>query len=115
MPGKTPLVPLIDIKDAIRRINRYTKDLTLRSFARDELAQDAVERCIEIISEASRRIPDELKARHPKIPWRKIAGIGNIFRHEYDAVSTPMVWEVVRRDLRPLARAVAAMILHLKK
>jgi uncharacterized protein with HEPN domain len=89
MAGRTALVPLTDIRDAIRRIERYTAGKSLAAFRRDELVHDAVERCLEIISEASRRLPEEMKARHPGIPWRNVAGLGNVFRHEYDAVSTP--------------------------
>ncbi len=110
MAGRTALVPLTDIRDAIRRIERYTKGKNLALFRRDELVNDAVERCLEIISEASRRLPEEMKSRHADIPWRKVAGLGNVFRHEYDAVSTPLVWEIVREHLPPLKRAVAAMI-----
>ena len=110
MAGRTALVPLTDIRDAIRRIERYTAGKSLAAFRRDELVHDAVERCLEIISEASRRLPEEMKARHPGIPWRNVAGLGNVFRHEYDAVSTPLVWEIVREHLPPLKRAVAAMI-----
>ncbi len=110
MARKTALVPLTDIRDAIRRIERYTEGKSLASFRRDELVTDAVERCLEIISEASRRLPDDLKRHHSDIPWRKVAGLGNIFRHEYDAVSTPLVWEIVREHLPPLKRAITAMI-----
>lgn len=110
MAAKTALVPLTDIRDAIRRIERYTKGKNLAAFRRDELVNDAVERCLEIISEASRRLPEELKAQHPDIPWRKVAGLGNVFRHEYDAVSTPLVWEIVQDSLPPLKRTIAAMI-----
>lgn len=102
MAGRTALVPLTDIRDAIRRIERYTAGKSLAAFRRDELVHDAVERCLEIISEASRRLPEEMKARHPGIPWRNVAGLGNVFRHEYDAVSTPLVWEIVREHLPPL-------------
>src|ERR1700752_4672994 len=67
----------------------------------------AVTRCLEIISEASRRLPDELKARHPSIAWKRIAGAGNIYRHNYEDVEARFVWETVQRDL-PLFRAVIA-------
>jgi len=45
---------------------------------------------------------DELKARHPQIPWSKVAGIGNILRHEYAGVSAPVMWKLVQEDLTPL-------------
>nr|WP_294507592.1 HepT-like ribonuclease domain-containing protein [uncultured Rhodopila sp.] len=44
-------------------------------------------RCLEIISEASRRLPEEMKSRHPSIPWRNVGAAGNIFRHEYEKVA----------------------------
>jgi uncharacterized protein with HEPN domain len=53
-----------------------------------------VERCIEIVSEATRRLPDEIKARYPDIPWHQIAGIGNVLRHDYDLVDERVIWEV---------------------
>jgi len=52
------------------------------------------ERCIEIVSEATRHIPDDIKARYPNIPWRQIAGIGNVLRHNYDIVDSRIIWEV---------------------
>jgi uncharacterized protein with HEPN domain len=74
------------------------------------MLRDAVERNIERISEASRHIPRSVKAKHPEIPWRKIAGIGNILRHAYPIVDDSLVWEVVVRDLPPLRAAVEQML-----
>jgi uncharacterized protein with HEPN domain len=62
----------------------------------------AVTRCLEIISEASRRLPDELKARHPSIAWKDMAGAGNIYRHDYEDVAAKHVWDAVQIDLPPL-------------
>ena len=106
MAVRTPRVPLTDMRDAIRRIERYTRAQTAASFAKNELVRDAVERCIEIISEASRRVPADLKSLHPEIPWGKIAAIGNVFRHDYDEVYSPLVWEIVTDHLPALQRAV---------
>jgi uncharacterized protein with HEPN domain len=77
------------------------------SFHDDLRTVYAVTRCLEIISEASRRLPDELKARHPSIAWKRIAGAGNIYRHNYEDVEARFVWETVQRDL-PSLRAVIA-------
>ncbi|MGO9546091.1 MAG: DUF86 domain-containing protein [Rhodomicrobium sp.] len=58
-----------------------------------------VERGIEIISEASRRLPDDLKKRHAGIPRSKVAGIGNVLRHNYEHVSAAILWTLVRTEL----------------
>jgi uncharacterized protein with HEPN domain len=54
------------------------------------------------ISEARRHLPDELKARHPEILWIKVAGIGNVLRHGYENISSPVMWKLVREDLPKL-------------
>jgi uncharacterized protein with HEPN domain len=66
-----------------------------------------VTRCLEIISEASRRLPDDLKTRHPSIAWEDMAGAGNIYRHEYEDVAAQQVWDTVQIDLPPLRAAIA--------
>lgn len=68
---------LRDILEAISRIRAYTKDKTYADFQNENWLQDAVERNIERVSEASRHLPSELKARHPDIPWDEIGAIGN--------------------------------------
>ena len=60
---------------------------------------------MEIISEASRRLSDDLKARHPDIPWMKIAGIGNVLRHNYESIAAPVMWALVQTDLPILEKA----------
>jgi uncharacterized protein with HEPN domain len=69
-----------------------------------------VERCIEIVSEASRRVPVELKESHPAIPWPKIAGIGNVLRHDYDVVNNATIWHAATVDLLPLKGAVQRLL-----
>jgi uncharacterized protein with HEPN domain len=61
----------------------------------------AVTRCLEIISEASRRLPKELKVRHPAIAWKQMAGAGNVYRHDYEDVVAQFVWNTVQRALPP--------------
>jgi uncharacterized protein with HEPN domain len=74
----------------------------------------AVEREIEIISEASRRIPKKLKAAEADIPWQQIAGIGNVLRHDYEVVADPMVWNVVQEHLPLLEAAVRRLLARLE-
>ena len=75
-------------------------------FQADQRTVYAVARCLEIISEASRRLPVELKARHPKIPWRDIAGLGSVYRHDYEGVRNDVMWRTVQQGLEPLLAVV---------
>ena len=68
----------------------------------------AMERAIEIISEASRHIPDDLKATASEITWRQIAGIGNVLRHDYQAVRPAILTSVIERDLPGLKTVLLA-------
>lgn len=63
-------------------------------------------RCLEIISEASRRLPEDLKARHPAIEWLEMAAAGNFYRHEYEDVAARRVWDTLMHSLPPLRTAV---------
>jgi uncharacterized protein with HEPN domain len=66
----------------------------------------AVTRCLEIISEASRRLPQQLKERHPQMPWLDIAGAGNIYRHNYEDVLEEILWRTLKHALEPLKAVV---------
>jgi uncharacterized protein with HEPN domain len=93
---------LFDIIEAIEHIRSETAGITLDSFEADWRKRWLVERGVEIVSEASRHLTDELKARHPGIPWSKVAGIGNILRREYQRVAADVLWLVAQEDLPPL-------------
>jgi uncharacterized protein with HEPN domain len=72
--------------------------VTLDAFEADWRKRWLVERGVEIISEASRHLTDELKARHPEIPWPKVAGIGNVLRHDYESIAAPVMWKLVQDE-----------------
>ncbi len=77
-------------------------DISLEAYETDWQRQWLIERGIEIISEASRHLGDEIKARHPEIPWKKVAGIGNVLRHDYESVAAPIIWKLAQIDLQLL-------------
>lgn len=95
---------LLDIVEAIERVRECIVDASLEDFEADWRRQWLVERGVEIISEASRHRDDELKARHPEIPWRKVAGIGNVLRHSYGAIAAAVLWKLAHSDLQPLEK-----------
>src|SRR4029077_2943415 len=100
MAKPSPVPRLTDIIEAIELIRSEMAGVTLDAFEPDRRKRWLIERGIEIISEASRRLPDALKARHASIPWPKVAGIGNVLRHDYERVAHDVLWHVVR-DARP--------------
>lgn len=98
-----------DMIDHIDYILAKTQHLSLPDFRADRDVRQSVERSMEIISEASRRLPDELKKTRSEIPWRQVADFGNILRHTYYEVNANIVWRIVTEDLAPLREALIAM------
>jgi uncharacterized protein with HEPN domain len=97
---------LDDIEQHIKLAVQFTADLDYAAFCDDTRTVYAVTRCLEIISEASRRLPDDLKTRHPAIPWKDIAGAGNVYRHDYEDVAARIIWDTVLLALPPLRNAI---------
>jgi uncharacterized protein with HEPN domain len=96
---------LADIVEAIDRIDSVLNGVTLEAFELDWEKRWLVERGIEIISEASRHLPNDLKTRQAAIPLSKVAGIGNVLRHDYDRAAPDVLWKLVRDDLPVLGKA----------
>lgn len=97
---------LIDIRHNIHLARSFVAGLTYEQFQQNHMAFYAVTRCLEIISEASRRLPADLKVRYPQIPWAEMAGAGNVYRHDYEEVQQRLVWGTVHTRLPLLLAAV---------
>ncbi|MBV8927004.1 MAG: DUF86 domain-containing protein [Bradyrhizobium sp.] len=113
MPSERTTGALRDILHHIDLANQFAEGLDRSTFKSDLKTVYAVTRCLEIISEASRRLPDELKARHPSISWRQMAGAGNVYRHDYEDVAAQFVWDTVQWALPPLEAVVEEEIKRL--
>jgi uncharacterized protein with HEPN domain len=87
---------------AIERIREVTAAMNLASFEQDWRSRLIVERCLQIISEPSRSLPNDLKSRHAHIPWPRIAAIGNRLRHEYDDILPDILWTIVSDNISAL-------------
>jgi len=90
---------LDDILQAITFIREYVKDMDYKAFESDRKTQDAVIRNLEVIGEAARTIPDEIRDKAVEIEWYKIIALRNILIHEYFGVNLKIVWDVIQNKL----------------
>ncbi|WP_340106583.1 HepT-like ribonuclease domain-containing protein [Rhodohalobacter sp. 8-1] len=90
---------LEDMLESMRRIQNYTDGLTFEEFTSSTLKMDAVIRNLEIIGEASKNVPDNLKNKYPEIPWRSMYGLRNYVVHEYFGIDFENIWKIIREEL----------------
>jgi uncharacterized protein with HEPN domain len=106
MPSRADERSLRDILFHIDLATQFVAGFDRDTFKNDLRTLYAVTRCLEIISEASRRLPDDLKMRHPAIAWKQMAGAGNVYRHDYEDVAAQFVWDTVQRALPSLREVI---------
>lgn len=94
-------VVLRHMRDALEAISEYTTG-GRDEFFRSRLIQDAVIRNLEVLGEAAKQVPNEVRNRHPHIPWRRIAGLRDVLIHQYFGVDLETVWSVVERNVSSL-------------
>jgi|SRR3989344_894771 len=97
---------LADIKDAIGKIESYTKKMAFSDFSRDGKTIDAVVRNLEVIGEAVKNIPKTARDKNPHLPWGKIIGMRNKISHEYFGVDLDIIWQTIKTDLPELKQAI---------
>ncbi len=104
MHSKTVRRALRDISENIGLAKAFVSHLTFQEFQADIRSIYAETRCLEIISEATRRLGDDILAKYPTIGWQKVRSAGNLYRHEYDNVSPRVLWNTVEDALDELER-----------
>ena len=114
MPSKNPAQRLRDIVENVDAIAEFTAQMDFAAFVADRKTVYAVVRALEIISEASRRLPGETRERHTEIDWVAIAAAGNVYRHEYESVDEALVWHTARHGLTALRSVATAEIDQLR-
>jgi len=100
---------LDDIFTSIGKIERYTANMTRKTFVADERTLDAVAHNLQVIGEAVKNIPDDMRDRYPQIEWRKIAGLRDILAHAYFAIDDEIVWDIVQTKLTALGDCITTM------
>ena len=99
---RDPEALIADIVTYGRRALGYVAHVDEAGFLAQTGIQDQVIRCLEVIGEAARRIPDDVRSEYPEVPWVQMAGMRNHLAHAYDAVDARAVWLTVVRDLPPV-------------
>ncbi|NFV80532.1 DUF86 domain-containing protein [Magnetospirillum aberrantis SpK] len=96
--------------EAIERVTTYVDGMRREDFVRDNRTQDAVLRNLEVLGEASKRVPSYIQHRHAEIPWSRIGDMRNILVHEYHSVDPEIVLDAARNDLPPLVGPLRAVL-----
>lgn len=105
---------LLDILECIKRIEKYTDGFTQKKLEGNELVADAVIRNLEIIGEAAKNIPADLRKQSPEIPWKKIIGFRNIVIHEYFKVDLSNTWTIIDIQLPVLKPQIKELLKRIK-
>jgi uncharacterized protein with HEPN domain len=101
---------LDDIVACCDKIGRYTLGHTFERFRDSELVVDAVTRNLELIGEASKAVPDDIRSRYQDVPWRKMAGLRDVVVHGYFRVDVQLLWDIVQKDVPTVRQKIAAII-----
>jgi uncharacterized protein with HEPN domain len=107
-------VRLLHMRDEIKSLSNELLGLDLEIYRESYALRRITERAIQIISEAARALPEELRARYPQAPWADIVAIGNPLRHEYHRIDDKVLWETATIDLPKLEPIILRMIAELE-
>lgn len=99
-----------DILESSEKIQKWIQGMTYEKFSQDTMIQDAVVRNLEIIGEAAKNIPEDLRAQHPKIPWKRVAGFRNIAIHDYFGVDLETVWKIATQGITEIKPHLQTML-----
>ena len=116
-PGKEDresLDYLNDIMESIADIRHFTRDKTQKGLAKDKKTLYAVIRCFEILGEAVKKVPKDIKKKYPQVPWEEIAGMRDKLIHEYFGVDVDTLWDTIHEDLSPFEDIISKIVNDLR-
>ncbi len=96
-------------------IENFVDKMSFEEFVKDKKTLNAVVRSIEIIGEASKNIPEALKAKHQELPWKQMTGMRNKLIHAHFGVDVETLWKAVKENIPPLRNAIQKMLKDMEK
>ena len=110
---RDPGMFLPDILEACAKVRVLVAGMDLPAFSGDWRTRDAALHNLEVIGEAVKRLPDELKAMHPAVPWKRIAGFRKVLVHAYFTLNDSIIWDVATHEVESLAETASLMLKQL--
>lgn len=104
-----------DILESIEDAEEFTAGMTFDQFTKDKKTKNAVIRSLEVLGEAAKQLPKNIKVKQPDIPWKRMMGMRNRLVHEYFGVDLKIVWTVVHEELPPLKPALKKLLSEIEK
>ena len=104
-----------DIDNAIKKIERYTKNINYEAFSQDEMVVDAVIRNFEVIGEAINNIPEKVKEKFPDVEWSEAVGFRNVLIHNYFGLDIEAIWDTIKENIPDLKKHISSVLESEKK
>ncbi|MCF2138318.1 MAG: DUF86 domain-containing protein [Candidatus Thorarchaeota archaeon] len=111
---RDPNLFLIDIEDAIESIEKFVEGMDYEKFVEDDKTSSAVIRKFEIIGEASKSIPMNIREKYPQIPWKRMAGMRDRLIHGYFGIDSKLVWEAIKTELPRVKEEIRRILTDLE-
>jgi len=101
---------LRDLLDAVEKVKYFIKDLDFKNFKKDDKTKFAVIRALEIIGEATKHIPEEVRIKYPEVPWREMAGMRDVLAHDYFGIDEETVWLTAKEKTPQLIQSIKKIL-----